>query len=197
MPTGYTSDLPKTFPEFALRCARAFGATIEMCDLPLSAPLPKEFKPGTYHAKEIQRLRQELTETTRWTLDDSERAAEAAYQKELRAWKRRRKETEELRQRYLAMLAEVKQWLPPTKHHVEMKRFMREQLEQSLKFDCSNEYDEKPTRVFGPAYKAERLKSLRADIDYNTERDIAEHERAAERTKWVCDLRESLAKWTT
>lgn len=40
MPTGYTADIKDgiTFRDFALRCARAFGATIMQRDEDISIP---------------------------------------------------------------------------------------------------------------------------------------------------------------
>ena len=44
-------DKKLTFPQFAMRCARAFGALIEMRDDSMDAPIPDEFSPSDYHVK--------------------------------------------------------------------------------------------------------------------------------------------------
>lgn len=53
MPTGYTDKIyrgePQTFPEFAARSARAFGALISMRDEPLGDELPKKIEYDTSH----------------------------------------------------------------------------------------------------------------------------------------------------
>ena len=57
MPTGYTAEILngeiKTFPEFAKKCARAFGAMIHMRDDSLDA---------TYKKKRAQFLSQRTNE---------------------------------------------------------------------------------------------------------------------------------------
>ena len=57
MPTGYTLELYDgkdiTFEEFVLKCARAFGALINMRDEPRDAPIPERFEPSYYHLKEL------------------------------------------------------------------------------------------------------------------------------------------------
>jgi hypothetical protein len=195
MPTGYTADLPKTFPEFALRCARAFGATIEMRDLPMDAPIPDEFKPSDYHVSELKKAQAEFLKKSRWTIDVAEREANASYKKALTEWRRNKQKTTDLAEHYSLMIREVKRWTPPSNDHVGMKKFMLEQLNSSLEFDCQG-YG-KPKCLSGSDYKTQQLAHHSRDIKYHTEENKKECERAAERTKWVRDLRESLAKWTT
>ena len=194
MPTGYTADLPKTFPEFAMRCARAFGATIEMRYESMDTPIPEEFKPSDYHVKNLREAREGFARVSKWTFDEAEQQAETSYRKALKSWEANVKRNDALANQYRAMIAEVRSWIPPTRDHVEMKKFMLQQLEESLKFDCGGY--EKPKRVSGPAYKAEQMAHFTLDIEYHTEEGKKERERAAERTQWVRDLRESLAKWT-
>jgi hypothetical protein len=196
MPTEYTADLPKTFPEFALRCARAFGATIEMRDDAPDAPIPDEFKPSGYHVKGLREAQVGFNKVSKWTAAEAEREAEKSYTKALKAWEAYGKKNEALEKQYCAMIGEVKTWLPPTRDHVEMKKFMLQQLEEGLKFDCNGSY-EKPRRVSGSAYKTEQMAHFTRGIEYHTEEGEKEREQAEERTRWVRDLRESLAKWTT
>lgn len=51
MPTGYTYPVCEgkitEFPDFALSCARAFGALISMREEPMDAPLPDEIAAST------------------------------------------------------------------------------------------------------------------------------------------------------
>lgn len=58
MPTGYTNRIQNgeitEFKDFALACARAFGALISMRDDALDAPMPAEILPDTkYHDDHI------------------------------------------------------------------------------------------------------------------------------------------------
>jgi hypothetical protein len=59
MPTGYTAKLMEegqSFPEFAMRCARNFGALIMMRDESLDVPIPEQFEPSDYYRKKLSEL---------------------------------------------------------------------------------------------------------------------------------------------
>ena len=64
MPTGYTAKLMekgKSFDEFVLFCARAFGACIDMRDEDMNAPIPEQFQPSAYYQKSVDENSAELT----------------------------------------------------------------------------------------------------------------------------------------
>ena len=63
MPTGYTAPIYEgeenfTFKKFAMRCARNFGALIEMRGEPLDAEIDfdKCFQPSDYYKKALERV---------------------------------------------------------------------------------------------------------------------------------------------
>jgi len=64
MPTGYTAAVQdgtiKTLSEYAMSCARAFGATITMRDEPSDAVIPDEFTPSPYHKDAIVRAKEDI-----------------------------------------------------------------------------------------------------------------------------------------
>ena len=51
MPTGYTSKIKDdiTFEQYAMGCARAFDALIDMRDEASDALIPEELTPSNYH----------------------------------------------------------------------------------------------------------------------------------------------------
>lgn len=57
MPTGYTSGVAvgkvTDFREFALQCARAFGACISLSDESSDTPIPEEFKPDSANSEKV------------------------------------------------------------------------------------------------------------------------------------------------
>ena len=65
MPTGYTADVADgkitEFTEYALQCARAFGACIMLRDDPVSSEIP-EFEPSDYSAKELAEAEKDLSQ---------------------------------------------------------------------------------------------------------------------------------------
>jgi hypothetical protein len=197
MPTGYTADVVDgnvtDFPTFALRCARAFGALIELRDERLDAPIPDEFKPSMYHADALERARGELEALRLLTEDERRIAADAEYEAELQRRRESEARTVVVRERLNAMLAEVEAWEPPTLEHFELKRFMQQQLTETLKWDGRGLYHDVPLERQTPHewYEAQRIK-LERDIVYHTEHHAKELERVRDRNAWVKALRDSL-----
>jgi hypothetical protein len=199
MPTGYTADVQSgkvtDFQTFALQCVRAFGALVMMRDAPSDAPIPEEFKPSDYSAKALQDATSELERLRLMTPSDVERAAAAAYDEALTRWAARRKERVQVRQRYEAMIAQVQAWDPPSQDHVEMKSFMLKQLRDSIDFDCSSDYDDRPVKRDSKKWHAQESKRLRESIAYHVKSHAEEVERTRGRNVWVRQLRESLKSY--
>lgn len=68
MPTGYTADVADgkitDFVEYALQCARAFGACIMLRDEPISSEIP-EFQPSDYNANALAEAEKTLSRFSR------------------------------------------------------------------------------------------------------------------------------------
>lgn len=198
MPTGYTSDIKETTPfrEFALRCARAFGALILMRDDPFDAPIPDEFKPSPYHAENIAKAEARIAELH--AMDDAgkEKGARDEFTAATRRHAESLAESRGTRHRYERMLREVRDWKPPTPDHQGLKNFMIQQLEESIRFDCWEEGESEwrqPPKFLGPGdWWAKQVAAAEHDLAYHKRELANEVERAATRTKWVKDLRASL-----
>lgn len=196
MPTGYTACIGDgaDFQKYILGCARAFGALVTMRDEPAHAPIPERFEPSDYHAKAIKKAEATLRELDGMPLDEAERAANADYAAALKQNQERIQRNDDLRAKYTAMLQQVDAWQPPTSDHEGLKKFMREQIEQSIDFDCSNEYYLKsaPTKLTAMQWRSDQVEKARRDIAYHSKEHADEVGRAASRTDWVKALRESL-----
>ena len=198
MPTGYTAGIAKgiTFEQFAMYCARAFGALITMRDEPGDKPIPEEFVPSVYHAEELEKARAELERLNNLTLGRAAKSVKRDYEKESQRIATAVKENNKLMEQYDAMLMQVKAWRPPTPDHVELKDFMISQIKSSLDFDSMGEYYEEHPAVLLPvtdwlvSKKAEAIK----DIAYHTKEYEAEVDRTNHRNEWVKALRGSLAE---
>ena len=99
----------------------------------------------------------------------------------------------EVRAAYEAMLQQVNAWQPPSDEHCGLRDFMRDQIEQSIKFDDSTDYLGKPTEIktvedWLVDKKSEALKNIK----YHREEYAKEVERTAKRNEWVESLRNSL-----
>lgn len=201
MPTGYTAPVQEgeitTLRDYALRCARAFGATILMRDEPLDVQIPEKFEPSDYYAKNIDTAKLEIQRLESLTLEEA--AAEAQKQfDEATEYRAKRITTRRLqRKRYETMLAAVRAWDAP-ETHVELKGFMTRQLEESIRFDCGATDDEDEAYYPVPVlkspehWKAEALARAHEDLARHIKENAEEVARTEGRNKWIADLRASL-----
>lgn len=194
MPTGYTAAVEDgsvtELKDFALRCAREFGALVSMREEPIGTPIPDEFKPDGYYTERLVLLRDELSRLELLTVSEciaaqnSEIAKARAFRDEYVA--KRACET----QRYLLMLEKVKVWQEPSADHAELKSFMVSQLESSI--DASD-YEPSIPLVRNPEVWLEgKVATIKNDIDIAQKYLDADIERCQKRTLWVRLLKGSL-----
>lgn len=194
MPTGYTAYVQDgaTFEEFVWRCARNFGALVTMRHDPAGDPVPESFTPSTYHVDRIAEVERELAELEAMTSDGAKtRAAEDREAAKQRNAERMAK-VAEIRRKYEAMLDQVRAWEPPSTDHENLKRFMIDQLRESIDFDC-REYREPMPTLDGAVWLAEKRERGLRDLGYHHKEHGKELERVEQRNRWVRQLRESLA----
>lgn len=193
MPTGYTAPVVDgkitKFSDFALSCARAFGALITMRDDAPDAPIPKEIKPSDYHAKKLAAATAGLTKALKMT--PGQMAAGAAKANEVAAEAARSicESYATENGRLQKMLDEAKAWKPPTPDHKGMKDFMIQQLADSMH---SGDYLPDFKTLSGQEWHKMEVERLERDIAYHTKENDAEIKRAADRTDWLKKLRASL-----
>jgi hypothetical protein len=194
MPTGYTAAIAGgiTFEQFAMQCARAFGALVTMRDDPSDAPIPDRIEPSTHYQEWLEREHVELNRLMAFTAADVEREAEADYQLQVEAHADRMKKAADLQAKYESMLERVNAWTPPSSDHQGLKDFMIQQITESIRFDCNTSYDEPPHRKAPAEWIADKLERARADLARYEDEHRKEVERAASRTAWVQSLRASL-----
>ena len=201
MPTGYTAPVQDgtitEFSEFAMSCARAFGACITMRDDPADAPIPDAFESGDYHVRALKEAQAELATIEAMSDAEVDTAARADCDEQARAWDELEDRKFQTRLRYAAMLEKIEAWSEPTSDHIEFKKFMRSQIEESLRFDCGPPYGKRPEQVGPKAWLAAKRASLNRDIAYHAKEQAEEIERARKRTEWVQALRKSLIKTET
>ncbi len=201
MPTGYTARIADgvTFKEYALGCARAFGALVTMRDEPRDAPIPEKFGVSTYHADEIDKARAGLTELSSLSLAEAQIRADAAKLKDLEYHERAIANNKVLRGKYEAMLAQAEAYVSPSSEHDEYRQFMISQIQESIEFDCGGDYHQRQIAqlesVTGREWIDSERESLESGLEYHRRELKKEEERAAERSVWVKQLMESLAKF--
>lgn len=193
MATGYTCKIEKgqSFKDFAIGCARAFGANIMLRDEPVNKPIPK-YEPSPYHNNELARAKKDLAGFLKKSEDDLREEFNKERTDSLKAAENRTNSTRELKQKYETMLEKVKAFTPPTEDHINYKNFMIEQIESSILFDCEHSYStEQPETPF-EEWKAERLQDLEDDIEYHEREYEEEVRRTNERNEWNQKLFDAL-----
>lgn len=196
MPTGYTEAIKDgiSFETFVWRCARAMGMLVMMRDDSLDKPIPNKFKPSTYHIDEIKRVTKELDEIEKMNDKQIEKAYNFERNRRLADAKKCIRKADELEKKYKEMLKQVIEWVPP-QNHIEFKKFMINQINESIKFDCSQSYWKETLKepiISAMEWKDKRIKQLKSDLKYYMMENKREIERTNETNLWIKELRDSL-----
>lgn len=197
MPTGYTSPLYEgkeiSFEQFALRCARNFGALVMMREEPLDTPIPEKFNPCEYCKMEYEKCQKEYNEL----IDNppTEKELEAEYEDMVARmnsdFEKREKERCSLRARYENMVSKVTSWNPPTKEHANLKEFMLLQLNESIEWDCSSCPPHVPEKQEWISRKLNG-EDIKREMEYYKKLWDEELELTESRNKWIKELKDSL-----
>ena len=194
MPTGYTAEIYEgkkpTFQEFAMGCARAFGACIMLRDEPTSTPIPEKFEASTYHVKALAEATENLLLLQGMTEEAKATGAELYNQRQRERYLESVEKHNRMLKDYSEMLMAAQSWAPPTPEHENFKAFMISQLKESMEFDCHT--PEAPETVTPEVWFANQLKSANWSLAYHQKEDVKEKERTDGRNAWISDLRKSL-----
>lgn len=192
MPSGYTADVMDgkiDFPTFALRCARAFGATIMQRDENTSNP-PRHREYSDFYERMVKEDEAELARLA--ALSDEE--IEQEFQNEVEETKKHNADSvsiaAERRVRYQDMIDKVNAWVPPTLDHIKMRDFMIKQLTESIDWDCNPYQSESPAN--SKDWIGERIKRLTQNLTRHRMNVEEEKERVRKSNEWIDALYESL-----
>ena len=194
MPTGYTSKVANgeitELKDFAMKCARAFGACVTLRDS--NAPIPDVIEPSDFSQRKLKDIKDEITCLKGLTVDETCKIKEKEYKQKMEQYKDDTKENMLLDINYRVLLAKVEKWTPPTDEHVGLKTFMLKQITESIEWNAY--VSEPPVRDLSTTqeYIEKRVKTLEESKKYHEKRWQREVERAASNTKWLKDLRDSL-----
>ncbi len=203
MPTGYTAIIEEkddlTFEEFALRCARNFGALITMRDDPMDAEVPDQFAIDDYHSRNLEDKAKKMLDIKSMTHAEIER------QVETKAWYDKKQYDEALVEyqkhaaAYIRMRVKVEAWKPPSGDHTNMKKFMLEQIDISMpthpdKYLAKAPEDPKDALVGldHEAWRKVQMDAVLGDMEYHQEKHKLEIERTKERNEWLKKLKASI-----
>jgi hypothetical protein len=200
MPTGYTHSIEKgiTFKEYALSCAKAFGACVSMRDDPPDAEIPEEFKVDDYHLKRIEESKKQLYDFKNMSLAKQIKLFEDFKSNSIETSKKYIDERTQLKEKYNAMLKKVRKFKAPSPDHVEFKLFMESQIVKSIEWDCDVEYYVKAIykvkdMKFDDWYNDE-ISTLEKSIESNQIHYAEEIARIDQRNRWIKQLRNAIDK---
>lgn len=190
MATGYTWPVREgtvTFEEFVLSCAKAFAWWMRDSDSKTLTDPPIQ---DTY-AKFLRQEKADLARLEALSAEEIMTEHEEAYWKVREDNRRMTSADIELKHRYLAMLEKVEEWEPPSEVHEGLKKFMIEQLNDSITHDCDSTFQYKINpRPF--EWHEERITQARKMVDSYAEKAAEEAQRNIDNQKWTDQLRESL-----
>lgn len=204
MPTGYTSIIQeseetnsdKLFRQFALQCARAFGALVSMRDDKWDAEIPDEIVAGDYYKNGIAQHKKELAVARKRSMKEWDMLAETSFFDKNDYYNKKINESLDLRAKYQTVLDKVYAFEPPTPEHVHYKEFMIEQIKGSIDFDCGSEYYTNELkslkRLSAKEFKDQTIETIINSLKYDEENYAKEVESAKKRTAWVKALKKSL-----
>lgn len=200
MPTAYTQPIYDgqeiSFDQFALRCARAFGALVMLRDEPLDEPLPSSLEPAPFYSEKLKEIESELQALNQMTEDEASKKAKKEYRKAQKRHKENIARATAMKAQYEDMIEKVKSWQAPSPDHQGLKDYMLQQLTDSLKSDCGTTFFQRKLNeplLTGSQWLGQRYETLNKDLAYYRNSYAEEVERVAGRNLWLSQLRESLS----
>ena len=202
MPTGYTSIIGDgaTFKEFLLKCATAFYGGREG-----DVVLAKEPRSDMveYYRDEVKVHEERLIKLQNTSDKDLIREEVARKKTELANHKKYIKEMLALKKKYEKMLKQVQKWVLPDPLHKEFKEFMIQQIQDSIRWDCSPEYCQNRIIFLTQEIKNVDVKKLRTGLTLEAERNIKYSKERLEEAeanfntakKWIDGIHKSMRKY--
>lgn len=175
-----------------MRCARAFGAALDLRDEPCDVALPDEIKPNPYYKEWLDNARATFSSLEKISVSEASSKACDEYHAELLEYNSACADKERIRNNYNYMLAESARWQPPSADHVNMKEFMISQLEDSITYDCTAEHLSLPARLSAEEWLNKNKMTALKDIEYHSTRLLEESTRAEKSMLWIKQLKGSL-----
>jgi hypothetical protein len=182
----------ETFPVFAMKCARAFGACVTLREEDPNAPIPDKFEPSDYSVKRLAEAERELKRLSKKTPAQQRAFGAKAKKADVARHKKWLAQRREEDARLDEMTKQVNAWTPPSPDHQEMKKFMLEQLRISRNGGYWDDEVRKAESKPALDYYTNALASAARDIAYHREEIEKERSRVEARNRWIQQLRASL-----
>lgn len=202
MPTGYTEAIKDniSFKEYARSCMRAFGATIMMRDEPLDKQISKSeiLDDDGYYVNKLKKAKRELETFNKLSLDNKKAKFEKHKANEIKRYRTYIKKKTALKKKYEKMLEKVKMFNPPTPDHEDFAEFMKNQILQTIDWDCDTKYDDKYMKEIENLtfreYVSEQKQNLTERVEYYLKERDKINKANDERWSWIEKALEAIDK---
>lgn len=162
MPTGYTEGVQtgkiQTLKEYALVCVRAMGVLHHMRDLPNGLEIPRKIEIDTYYKDRIEETQKEIDRLFKLSDIERKEKLKKLNSDKFNKQKKQNEDMQNIKNRYESMIEKIENWKIET-DLISLKRFMLDQLHQSLEFDYYKALD-------NPVTEESRLSELNRDLAY-------------------------------
>lgn len=203
MPTGYTEPILNgkitEFKDYAKLCMRAFGATIHMKDESLEVEYESR-TPEKFYLEKVIELKSELDTLIKMSDEEILDKRRTEIKNDIEYHEKKLIESKENEEKLRKILKSAMTWEPPTEEHYGIKKFMIEQITETLKYDADSKWhvleikrlNEILINLNLSKVKEHYSKKLNKDIQYYVERGELDIKRVNESNKWVEQLLKSL-----
>lgn len=203
MPTGYTAFIEDgditTGKEFLLLCSRAFGVAVDIKEEPLTVPTPMKFEVDDYYEKSLRRSLEELENVKNMTEDEISKRMIKEHDEFKKYYLDLIDKETSLNKKYLKVLKEVENWIPPTDEHNGIKKFALKQIDMCIcpekdlkKYDFLAHQELIVDEHSVKEYYKRLIESCERSVERNRESYEAAIQRAANKTKFMEDFVKSL-----
>lgn len=203
MPTSYTAKIiegeVKDFKSFAKLCMRNFGACMHMRDYPLEEAYFKS-EPSDYYLGRIEEEKRKI-EAFR-NLTDQEIIDEKidSIKNSIKRHKKKIIELGKLRDKLETFREEIISWTPPGEDYLEIKKFMLDQIETTIRHDCDIDYhsyqlsqlDPDPKKINPSEIRESYIKDSETSISLYLKRHADDIQLCEDKHQWVVKLLESV-----
>jgi hypothetical protein len=195
MPTSYTdrflsSKEPMPLRDWALICARAFGACAHMRDEDMDVPAPKKIEPSDHHIEGLKKAKAELAKFKKMTKTQQKAYDAKAYKETLASLIKSRNKNQEVDRRHNEMRIKVQEWLVPPELD-NLKNFMLDQIDIS-DGHMTDYYEREIARLQKTGHYAAALESAKGSVKYHQEGYAKECEGIRKCNEWLAALYKSL-----
>ena len=193
MASGYTAPVADgkvdDLKTFALTCARAF--LVQCRDISSDEPIPR-MVPSKYYKDALAEAKLELARVEKISPHEAKRLMVASAREDERCAKDYKRRRLAVIRRYESLLSKVQGWSPPTLSHAGLKKFMVDQLTQSIVHERPLPYYNSPAPSSPTEYVAKHVLKAAENVRYFEKEVREDEERCRESNAWVDDLKTSL-----